>query len=86
MVFRFIYATTVGGIAGVKQAQSGVFPICNECKRQLLRPAQIVIDGGAGFWVAVLGRVDKADSHSAVIVIQGWKMGASFESKPHRRR
>ncbi|MFT4830319.1 MAG: hypothetical protein ACI95R_003035, partial [Halioglobus sp.] len=55
MVFRFIYATTVGGIAGVKQAQSGVFPICNECKRQLLRPAQIVIDGGAGFWVAVLG-------------------------------
>ncbi|MFT6885772.1 MAG: hypothetical protein ACJAWZ_001974, partial [Paracoccaceae bacterium] len=33
-----------------------------------------------------LGRVDKADSHSAVIVIQGWKMGASFESKPHRRR
>ena len=33
-----------------------------------------------------LGLVDKAESHCAVIMIQGWKMGAGLGPEPHRRR
>ncbi len=32
-----------------------------------------------------LGRVDKKDSHLTRKVMQGWKIGASRGSRPHRR-
>jgi hypothetical protein len=33
-----------------------------------------------------LGRVDKKDSQSAIVMIQGWKLGASHEPRPDRHR
>ncbi len=32
-----------------------------------------------------LGRVDKRDPHMTRNVMQGWKLGASLGSRPHRR-
>ena len=33
-----------------------------------------------------LGRVDKRDSQSAIIMIQGWNLGASHDPRPDRHR
>jgi hypothetical protein len=33
-----------------------------------------------------LGRVDKRDSQSATVMIQGWKLGANHDPRPDRHR
>jgi hypothetical protein len=44
---------------------------------------------GASFLLCLLfllGRVDKKDSQSAIVMIQGWKLGANHEPRPDRHR
>jgi hypothetical protein len=71
MDFRLSCAVSVSSIAGLKQAWSGVFPLCDERGRWPLWQARMATDRGAGLRDAGLeSGLVTGDSHRLPVVIQ----------------